>query len=211
MPAILDLTEIESAALDETSVIVRLSPDSLTLFLSLINFAQNQRNWIINDDDTSFEDRRDALVSKAANEIMKNFVGMVFPVVWQGPKIGTLLCDGSVYNRADYPDLYADLAPAFVLDADTFRVPDLRHKFVRGANGDVGFEGGEDAHVLTENEIPSHAHSIGGLSSALAVSPGELPVSTPLALPTLTGGVGGGQAHNNLPAFGTLVYVVLAS
>jgi microcystin-dependent protein len=207
----LDLLEIEQGASDELSTIVRLSPDSLTLFLSLVSFAQNPKNWVLNEDDSTSEERRDILASKAANELMNNFVGMIFPVVWSVPIIGTLLCDGTTYNRADYPALYAVSAPTFILSADTFKVPDLRHKFVYGATNDIGSEGGEASHALTELEIPSHAHMIGGSSTGLVVAPGELPVMTPIALPTTTGYTGGGQSHNNMPPYGALVYVVLAT
>jgi len=36
---------------------------------------------------------------------------------------GTLLCDGTIYNRVDYPALYAVLAPQFIIDANTFITP----------------------------------------------------------------------------------------
>jgi len=36
---------------------------------------------------------------------------------------GTLPCDGSVYNRVDYPGLYAVLDTRYIIDADTFMTP----------------------------------------------------------------------------------------
>ena len=38
---------------------------------------------------------------------------------------GALYCDGALYNRVDYPLLYATLLPAYIVDADTFNVPTI--------------------------------------------------------------------------------------
>jgi hypothetical protein len=36
---------------------------------------------------------------------------------------GTLPCDGTTYNRVDYPRLYAVLDPRYIVDVDTFITP----------------------------------------------------------------------------------------
>lgn len=49
---------------------------------------------------------------------------------------GWLLCDGRALQRADYPDLYAELGVLYNLPtdpSDVFRVPDYRGEFLRGA------------------------------------------------------------------------------
>lgn len=38
---------------------------------------------------------------------------------------GTLPCDGTTYNRVDYPALYAVLASVFIIDANTFKTPNI--------------------------------------------------------------------------------------
>lgn len=212
MPAPLNLPELLAAASEELGTTVRLSGDSLTLFLSLIQMSVNEKYWD-GVETASDEDVRSALVAKAANEIMGSICGWVISTVWSGGQPGFLLCDGSVYNRADYPRLYDASAAVFRVSPDTFRVPDLRHKFVRGAWNDAGLVGGEDTVTLTVDQIPQHSHTYTA-PALLDLDLEGAGVPTPAAainpLPQNTGLTGGNQSHNNLPAFGTLVYVVVA-
>lgn len=75
---------------------------------------------------------------------------------------GRLWCDGTQYTKADYPDLYAALDPAFHVDADNFTVPDLRERVAIGASVtyELGTTGGEIDHQLTVDEMPSHDHEM---------------------------------------------------
>lgn len=54
--------------------------------------------------------------------------------------IGFLLCDGSEISKTDYADLYIVIGNKFGTATDTskFKLPDLRDKFVQGANGNLG-------------------------------------------------------------------------
>lgn len=54
--------------------------------------------------------------------------------------IGFLLCDGSEISKTDYADLYTVIGNKFGTATDTtkFKLPDLRDKFVQGANGNLG-------------------------------------------------------------------------
>lgn len=48
-----------------------------------------------------------------------------------------LLCDGSTYQKVDYPDLYKILKtniPSLIIDDDNFNVPDLREGYLRSAD-----------------------------------------------------------------------------
>lgn len=53
---------------------------------------------------------------------------------------GFLLCDGSEISKTDYADLYTVIGNRFGTATDTtkFKLPDLRDKFVQGANGNLG-------------------------------------------------------------------------
>lgn len=88
--------------------------------------------------------------------------------------------------------------------------PDLRDRFVLGGGGTraVGETGGEEEHKLTVGEMPKHSHSM------LTYTPGGNKGGTSY---TNTGSVnqgqntgneGSGSAHNNMPPFYVLVYIM---
>ena len=60
-----------------------------------------------------------------------------------------------------YGNVAADLPTGWVLCDGQNGTPDLRDRFVRGANGDtnVGQEGGADSITLTDDQLPQHAHN----------------------------------------------------
>lgn len=73
-----------------------------------------------------------------------------------------LLCDGRTVNTADYPDL------AYYFDKEgesSFKLPDLRKRFIVGYDGtagsdygEIGNTGGEEKHALTKDENAKHDH-----------------------------------------------------
>lgn len=138
-------------------------------------------------------------------------VGTVVALATAGVPDGMLECDGSLYSRVDYPRLYEVLAAIFIVDADSFRVPDLRGNVVLGAGlgYTAGDTGGEVEHTLNESEIPSHTHTTHGHLSGLVVAPGELPVSVPSIVPDVSGATGGSGAHNNLQPYLVLRYGII--
>lgn len=85
----------------------------------------------------------------------------------------------------------------------------IQGKFLLGADGNTykaGNTGGEAAHTLTENEMPSHKHSIwfpndGGEQSAEIGYPNTGSKNTYYAEASKTSGTGGGAAHNNMPPY----------
>jgi microcystin-dependent protein len=145
---------------------------------------------------------------------------------------GTLICDGSTYLRADYPDLYALLLPAYQTDADHFVTPDLRGKTVIGASFTLDSTTyvpnstlGEFSHTLTTDEMPSHSHTntphdhIYGSFTDIPVLAGLDPVPASAMLPTpsvttpagvVIDNTGGGDAHNNVQPSLVLQYAIVA-
>lgn len=137
-----------------------------------------------------------------------------------------LLCDGATHNRVDYPDLYDILESAFVLDVDTFKVPNLNEKFPLGATSSIGSEAGAATHTLTTAEMPSHAHDYTATSGAtwMLDTAGPPPPGAVANLGwTVTPGLGtfgytrksnqtagGGSAHNNMPPHQRLRYFIVA-
>lgn len=125
-----------------------------------------------------------------------------------------LECDGSLYNRVDYPELYAALDPTFHVDADTFAVPDLRRHTVYGAGGswNVGDDVGQEEVTLDVLQMPSHSHTdlghthtevIALPSTAVFVTGAPIPSAVPGASVTGIGNAnltnsGGDMAHENV-------------
>lgn len=139
-------------------------------------------------------------------EVNLNIVGSVIETVVEPNPEFYIPMRGQTLFQADWPELMPVIPAAWKSGAN-FTLPDARHVFRIGA-GTVGAEtidpgqtGGEKTHTLTAAEMPTHSHLIGGSSTGLAVAPGELPVMTPLALPTSTGDAGLGQPHNNIPPY----------
>lgn len=65
-------------------------------------------------------------------------VGSIIPYGSNTAPTGFLLCDGSEVSKEAYPDLYAVIGDSFGTATDgKFKLPDLRGKFVQGANGDL--------------------------------------------------------------------------
>jgi microcystin-dependent protein len=141
------------------------------------------------------------------------------------PGVGWLLCDGTAYGRADpnYAALYAVIGTDWGAGdgSSTFNVPDLRGRALLGAGTGTAAgatahalgsqptsgPGGEERHVLTIAELPSHAHpsnpTIQASGGAVNGGPGSIPTSSagPTAsAPNLVIGnvqaVGGGGALN---------------
>lgn len=80
------------------------------------------------------------------------------------------LCDGTHFNSANYPALYAVIGHTYGGYAeDDFCIPDMRGRYVagKGANdyNSLGAKGGANSVVLTTDEMPVHTHGRGTLNS----------------------------------------------
>lgn len=157
------------------------------------------------------------------------FFGAVAPSGW-------FMCDGSLKLRLSYPDLFAAIGTAYntgTVDENStnFRLPDARGRVIMGLDGGIGrvtapymlpngntlgATGGEQAHPLTELEMPEHDHPItdpghthtttyGAPSSPTSSNDGG-PVNSPgggLTTSSNTTGItvgnaGRGDAHNTM-------------
>ena len=94
-------------------------------------------------------------------------------VVAQLGKQGWLPCNGAAVPRQDYADLFAAIGTAFGADAQTFRVPDLRGRFLRGTDQGQGRDpdagrrraeagganSGDRVGSVQDDEFKAHTHS----------------------------------------------------
>jgi len=219
---------INQLALGDTGHFVFLDSWSISLLGSML--SQNMPLWFwMNEQNPLTESEIDDLdnrLATAGGQLMQSLVGLIMPICTDELPGGTLLCDGSVHQRADYPNLYDAIAPGYHIDADSFAVPDMRDRFVMGAGPDHAAysTGGSFSHTQTEDELAPHAHTTlphthtEGIALPAIVTVGlELP--TPAAVPGagITGpadvtvnSAGGGQPMDITPRFIALRYVVVA-
>ena len=159
-------------------------------------------------------DASDAVIDNALYEILGgNMVGQIVALVTKNVPVHMLVCDGSIYQRDEYPQLYEAIDASFIIDANSFRVPDLSRRFLVGEGGDilVGGEGGSETHALTEAEMPTHAHSYTASSATIINGGLEAPASASVPFPTVTGTAGGGLPHNNMPPYMGVTWAIVAT
>ena len=86
------------------------------------------------------------------------FAGSTAPQGW-------LLCDGSAVSRSTYSALFDVIGTNYGEgdESTTFNLPDLTGRVAIGSslNHPSTSTGGEETHVLTSQEIPSHSHVVG--------------------------------------------------
>ena len=85
---------------------------------------------------------------------------------------GFLVCDGSAISRSIYDDLYGVIGTTWGSGdgSTTFNLPNFQRRVSVGSGGvatgvlgnSVGSVGGNETHVITSNELPSHTHGLSG-------------------------------------------------
>lgn len=125
-------------------------------------------------------------------EEVPNLVDMIYPV-------------GSIYITTSSTN------PELLFEGTSWQ--QLKDKFLLSAGDtyEAGSTGGEAEHTLTVDEIPSHKHNVWELPLVDAYGGGNS--ATGYALPSMssktapkvvTGDIGGGQSHNNMPPYLTV-------
>ena len=160
---------------------------------------------------------------------VKAFTGTVIPTNW-------ILADGRTLQRADYPQLADEMAIPGA--QATFQIPDLRKKFIYGKNApaDAIVGGGAATHILTVAELAVHGHgamdrsidhlhyAASGTTLASYGGANWLWVRTDAAQALLHGvsttgaadrsldhlhqNAGSGTAHNNMPPYVELAWII---
>jgi microcystin-dependent protein len=134
---------------------------------------------------------------------------------------GFLLCYGQAVNRMTYAALFTVIGTVFGAGngSTTFNLPDLRGRFPLGKDDMGGVAAGRvaaatalaqaaglETHILSTAEMPAHTHTeVGGGSVAVNAS-GAANVAAHATVNT--GSTGGGGAHNNMPPYLTVNYII---
>ena len=143
-------------------------------------------------------------------------------MIWPAdtPPAGWLLCDGRAVSRTEYASLFETIGTSYGFgnSSTTFNLPDLRGRFplgqddMGGSSADratnaqadlLNGSAGEENHTLTIAEMPAHTHSANFRYNGRYASTGSV-----MGHGGATGSAGGGQAHNNMPPYITLNYII---
>ena len=131
-------------------------------------------------------------ITSVANEVQQKIYASIknpFPV-------------GAIYMSVD-----CTLSPDIIFGGTWERIGG---RFLLGADSTyaAGSTGGEAAHTLTYNEMPSHSHQVSmkDISNDTAIYQGTGSIydnvcRSQATLPKTTTEAGGGQAHNNMPPY----------
>ena len=142
---------------------------------------------------------------------------------------GWAMCNGQFLPINQNQGLFALLGTTYGGNGQTtFQLPDLRARVPMhlGSGHFLGEVGGQAAHTITVNELPTHIHFLSASSAAgnsqnprfgatghlLAVDPGNSYTSNAGSLDTFAAGtvssVGGSQPHVNMQPFLALTFCI---
>ena len=145
----------------------------------------------------------------AVTSVDQTFTSAVAGQYYLVPKGGIIMWSGTIAN----------IPTGWVLCDGSNGTPNLIAKFIRGVatnSTNPGTTGGSDTHTLTTAEMPAHTHTDSGHTHANSSwsyqnSSGGSTSTQGVSVGTGTANIqstGGGQAHENRPAFYEIAYIM---
>jgi microcystin-dependent protein len=108
--------------------------------------------------------------------VREPFCGELSICAFGNAPAGWALCEGQMLPINQYQELYSLLGTIYGGDGQrNFALPDLRGRVPLnfGADFDLGQRGGQETHVLSAGEMPSHSHAL--MADATSSSVGNTP------------------------------------
>nr|DAV03370.1 MAG TPA: tail collar domain [Caudoviricetes sp.] len=143
-------------------------------------------------------------------------IGTILMWATSTPPEGWLLCNGKEVSRAAYPELFKVLGTSVgAAGSSSFKIPDLSGRFPLGTSNahNLHSTGGAETHTLTVDEMPAHAHGVGG-NIVQRGSGGdafrELSGAYPGGNNSPSQRVGRGLPHNNMPPYYGINFIIRA-
>jgi microcystin-dependent protein len=138
------------------------------------------------------------------------------------PPVGWLNCNGSLVSRTQYVSLFSVIGTTYGSGdgINTFGLPDLRGRTIIGIGTgnnltprNLGEKGGEENHILTLAEIPSHNHpgsfiTPGGFVGIGVHDGGAYYFKNSGNTAVNVASQGGGLGHNNMQPYIVLNYII---
>lgn len=142
-------------------------------------------------------------------------VGTILSYAAATAPTGYLVCDGTSLQRSQYGALFGVIGTTYgSADGASFSLPNLNARFPVGKNNNgtflnMGATGGEETHTLLTTEMPAHTHDLYvGNTGAGSPSVQGLGNNTNGSSGYIANSAGGGGAHNNLPPYFVLQFII---
>jgi len=138
------------------------------------------------------------------------FAGSSAPANW-------LLCDGALVSRTTYSALFGVIGTNYGAGdgSTTFKLPDMRGRVPIGAgqgtsltNRVIAATGGAETHTLSENEMPSHTHTIDVGTNTAFDNQSVFPAINTVLGTDATNSTGGDAPHNNMQPFLVVNHII---
>ncbi|MDX7880441.1 phage tail protein [Acinetobacter nosocomialis] len=126
-------------------------------FPRLLQPARQWFNWLLNSVTKKINELIDTV--NGINDKSDSEIGSVAIYPYSSMPNNRLVCDGKLYNIADYPKLFAKLGTTYGGNGSTtFGVPDYRGVVLRGLDSGRGLDTGRPLGSYQEDSLKAHDH-----------------------------------------------------